>query len=77
MAPHPSLAYCERSPNNYDLDSVYYFINLTLLDLTGSLDGSVVMWEFGTTKPVSIQRQPGMGGSVTKIRFTPQGNKVL
>lgn len=43
--------------------------------LTGSLDGSVVMWEFGTTKPVSIQRQPGMGGSVTKIRFTPQGNK--
>ena len=49
---------------------------LTLSDLTGSMDGSVVMWEFGTPHHVSVQRLPGTGASVTKIRFTPEGNKV-
>ena len=46
------------------------------LDLTGSSDGSVSMWEFGTTNPVSVQKSPQGAGVVTKIRFTPQGNKV-
>ena len=51
--------------------------NLVLLpDLTGSSDGSVLMWEFGTTNPVSVQKSPQGAGVVTKIRFTPQGNKV-
>ena len=54
----------------------YMIINLTLLDLTGSMDGSVTMWEFGTPHHVSVQRSPGTGASVTKIRFTPEGNKV-
>lgn len=43
--------------------------------LTGSIDGSVTMWEFGTPRPVATQREPGTGGGVTKIRFTPEGNK--
>ena len=34
------------------------------------------MWEFGTTNPVSVQKSPQGAGVVTKIRFTPQGNKV-
>ena len=46
------------------------------IDLTGSSDGSVSMWEFGTTNPVSVQKSPQGAGVVTKIRFTPQGNKV-
>ena len=45
-------------------------------DLTGSSDGSVSMWEFGTANPVSVQKSPQGAGVVTKIRFTPQGNKV-
>ena len=43
-------------------------------DLTGSMDGSVRMWEFGTQRVVSQQRSPGTP-SITEIRFTPQGNK--
>ena len=43
-------------------------------DLTGSIDGSVRMWEFGTQRVVSQQRSPGTP-SITEIRFTPQGNK--
>ena len=74
MAPHPGLAYCE-------IFSPFYlaWVELCLVplaDLTGSLDGSVVMWEFGTPRAVATQREPGTGGSVTKIRFTPEGNKV-
>ena len=45
-------------------------------DLTGCMDGSVVMWEFGNPRPVSTQIPPGFGASVTMIRFTPEGNKV-
>ena len=47
-----------------------------LLDLTGSADGSVRMFEFGTEKAVSVQRPAGSAPGVTRIRFTPQGNKV-
>ncbi|XP_064390424.1 dmX-like protein 2 isoform X2 [Halichondria panicea] len=43
--------------------------------LTGCMDGSVVMWEFGNPRPVSTQILPGSGASVTMIRFTPEGNK--
>ncbi|XP_064390397.1 dmX-like protein 2 isoform X2 [Halichondria panicea] len=43
--------------------------------LTGCMDGSVVMWEFGNPRPVSTQIPPGFGASVTMIRFTPEGNK--
>jgi hypothetical protein len=72
MAQHPSLAYCELLLALLVLN----FIILTPSDLTGSMDGSVVMWEFGTPHYVSVQRSPGTGASVTKIRFTPEGNKV-
>ncbi len=32
------------------------------------------MWEFGTSRHVASPRKGG--GAVTKIRFTPEGNKV-
>lgn len=77
MAQHPSLAYCKLFIIIIiHLSREILIINLTPLDLTGSMDGSVVMWEFGTPHHVSVQRSPGMGASVTKIRFTPEGNKV-
>ena len=72
MAPHPSLAYCEWLIVG---EIINHHFNPSS-DLTGSLDGSVTMWEFGIPRPVAMQRQPGMGGSVTKIRFTSEGNKV-
>lgn len=46
------------------------------VDLTGSADGSVRMFEFGTPKPVSVLRPAGSGPGITQIRFTQHGNKV-
>ena len=54
--------------------SIYCLCVCVCSDLTGSMDGSVRMWEFGTQRVVSQQRSPGTP-SITEIRFTPQGNK--
>ena len=55
-------------------DCTIWRIIISSSDLTGSIDGSVRMWEFGTQRVVSQQRSPGTP-SITEIRFTPQGNK--
>ena len=46
------------------------------IDLTGSADGSVRMWEWGHHQPLSLLRQPGCFSKVTKALFNAQGNKV-
>ena len=45
------------------------------LDLTGSQDGSVQMWEWGHTQPVSTPRSAGTYAKVTRVRFSQHGNK--
>jgi len=42
-------------------------------DLSGSQDGSIFMWEFANARPIVTHKSSG--SSVTKIRFTQQGNK--
>lgn len=46
-----------------------------ILDLTGSQDGSVQMWEWGHAQPVSVPRSPGTFAKVTRVRFSEHGNK--
>jgi len=42
-------------------------------DLSGSQDGSIFMWEFANARPIVTHKSGG--SSITKIRFTQQGNK--
>jgi WD40 repeat protein len=44
-------------------------------DLTGSQDGSVLMWEWGHMQPVATPRPPGTFAKVTRVRFSQHGNK--
>ena len=68
-----SLFLCNWKSVKNKLENQHFaFCNLP--DLTGSMDGSVRMWEFGTQRVVSQQQPPGTP-SITEIRFTPQGNK--
>ncbi len=71
MAAHPNLAYCE-----YVYMLVYRPYVTVSSDLTGSADGSVRLYEFGIEKALSVLRKAGAGPGITRIRFTPQGNKV-
>lgn len=43
--------------------------------LSGSQDGSVNLWEWGHSQPVSTPRTPGTFAKVTSILFNQQGNK--
>ena len=72
MAAHPNLAYCECS---YILVCSVYDVSVCT-DLTGSADGSVRLYEFGIERALSVLRKAGAGPGITRIRFTPQGNKV-
>jgi hypothetical protein len=47
-----------------------------VLDLTGSTDGSVRLYEWGHIQPLAMLRQPGTFPKVTKVMFSSQGNKV-
>ena len=46
-----------------------------ILDLTGSQDGSVQMWEWGHSQAVTIARPVGTFAKVTRVRFSQHGNK--
>ncbi|XP_077989498.1 dmX-like protein 2 isoform X2 [Glandiceps talaboti] len=43
--------------------------------LTGSVDGSVHMWEWGHSQKLQTHRVAGNYPKVTRIHFNPQGNK--
>lgn len=45
------------------------------IDLTGSQDGSVQLWEWGHSQPVATPRPPGTYAKVTRVRFSQHGNK--
>lgn len=51
------------------------FDDKIFLDLTGSQDGSVQLWEWGHNTPVSTPRPPGTYAKVTRVRFSQHGNK--
>ena len=46
-------------------------------DLTGSSDGSVRLWEWEHSQPLTVLRAPGNFPKVTKVLFNAQGNKVI
>lgn len=48
---------------------------LPVSDLAGDSDGGVVMYEFGNHTPLITPRRQGAGGAITRIHYTPQGNK--
>ena len=50
--------------------------NSSIVDLTGSHDGSVRLWEWGHRDCVSVPRTPGHYPKVSKVAFTAHGNKV-
>lgn len=49
--------------------------NYFLLDLTGSQDGSVHIWEWGHPHTVAEPRAAGTFAKVTRVRFSQHGNK--
>lgn len=48
-----------------------------VVDLTGSQDGCVRLWEWGHSECISEPRKPGAFPKTTKVLFNSQGNKVL
>lgn len=48
---------------------------IIFLDLTGSQDGSVQLWEWNHPQPVAVPRPPGTYAKVTRVRFSQHGNK--
>lgn len=46
-----------------------------ILDLTGSQDGSVSLWEWGHQTAVATPRPSGTFAKVTRVRFSQHGNK--
>lgn len=53
----------------------HHFPFQSLTDLTGSQDGSVQMWEWGHSQPVTVARPGGTFAKVTRVRFSQHGNK--
>jgi WD40 repeat protein len=45
------------------------------VDLSGSQDGSVSLWEWDHSTPISQPRLPGTYAKVTRVRFSQHGNK--
>jgi len=52
-----------------------FFFHISTLDLTGSQDGSVSLWEWGHQTAVATPRAPGTFAKVTRVRFSQHGNK--
>lgn len=48
---------------------------MCVVDLTGSQDGSVQMWEWGHNQAVTMARPSGTFAKVTRVRFSQHGNK--
>ena len=46
------------------------------IDLSGSQDGSVRLWEWAQPQCIAVARQPGSFPKVTHVSFNSQGNKV-
>ena len=44
-------------------------------DLAGDSEGCVAMYEFGNVVPLFPPTKTSTGGSVSRIRYTPHGNK--
>lgn len=59
----------------WHLEVKIFFLNLFLLDLTGSQDGSVHIWEWGHPQTVAEPRAAGTFAKVTRVRFSQHGNK--
>lgn len=51
-------------------------VSVPFLDLSGSNDGSVRLWEWGVGQPLFVPRTAGQYAKVTRTRFNIQGNKV-
>lgn len=59
---------------NLNLENLSKLINfMNKIDLSGSQDGSVRLWEYSHAQPVAVPRPPGTFAKVTRIRF--HGNK--
>ena len=63
---HPTLPYCKPHVHRSSTANAF-------LDLSGSQDGGIFMWEFANARPIVAHRHRGSG--IMKIRFTQQGNK--
>ena len=68
------LAKVEQS-TKYDKQSLK--CTCVFVDLTGSADGSVRLWEWEHLQPLTVLRAPGNFPKVTKVLFNAQGNKVI
>ena len=45
------------------------------LDVSGSSDGSILLWEWGLEQPLFTARSAGQYAKVTKLAFSLNGNK--
>ncbi|EEC14047.1 dual oxidase maturation factor, putative [Ixodes scapularis] len=58
-----------------DDEAEFDILNLNRYHLSGCQDGSVSLWEWGHTQPVSTPRLAGTFAKVTSLLFNQQGNK--
>ena len=60
---------------------IYYTSKYTIfifsVDISGSQDGSIRMWEFGHSQEITSHHTSGSYQRVTRARFSPHGNKVI
>ena len=54
-----------------------YNIFIFSIDISGSQDGSIRMWEFGHSQEITSHHTSGSYQRVTRARFSPHGNKVI
>lgn len=87
MASHPSLPLCKflfsffllswRMPIcvGQQIYTLYLSFSCGKIDLSGSQDGAVNLWEWNHKEAISTPRPGGTFAKVTKIGFNSQGNK--
>lgn len=83
MDSHPHLPYCEFkqklrsfSVTVSEFEPEMCLIFFRRIDISGSQDGSIRMWEFGHAQEITSHRTSGSYQRVTRARFSPHGNKV-
>ena len=54
-----------------------YTVIIFSIDISGSQDGSIRMWEFGHSQEITSHHTSGSYQRVTRARFSPHGNKVI
>lgn len=65
----------ENMLENLEIIIIHYVFHTMTLDLTGSQDGSVSLWEWGHQTAIATPRAPGTFAKVTRVRFSQHGNK--